>query len=119
MRKLVIILSVFTLIASSCGQSRNKQVSNMKNKIDTTETIKYFKDFGAKKYEPMRLYNEISIDETKNHRTYLKAFYKNGKLMMVEKYLDEELFFRFSYAYDGDKVIDTKIFYGEEKQNNE
>lgn len=91
----------------------------MENITDSAETIKYYKDFGAKRYEPMRLYNEISIDEIKNDRVYLKAFYKNGKLMIVEKYLDGNLFFRFSYTYDGDKVVDTKIFYGEQQQETE
>jgi len=108
MKKVIIILSVAALNASGCGQSINKQVSKMESITDSTETIRYYKDFGAKKYEPMTLYNEINIDETKNHRTYLKAFYRNGKLMIVEKYVDEELFFRFSYTYDGNELIDIK-----------
>jgi hypothetical protein len=82
---------------------------------DSAETIKYYQDFAIKHYEPMRLYNEISIDEIKNDRVYVKAFYKDGKLMVAEKYLDGKLHFRFSYTYDGDKVIDRKVSYGDDE----
>ena len=104
----IIIISLSFL--NNCAN--NKKVENtgiVKNK----ETIKYYRDFGAKHYEPMILYNEISINEIKNERVYLKAFYENGKLLIVEKYLDQKLFFRFVYTYDCDKLVNTETFYGE------
>lgn len=70
--------------------------------------IKYYEAFYGYNH-PIKLSDEIGFSEIKNKKTYLKATYKNTNLVEVEKYLNNELFFRYVYIYDKDKLIKVII----------
>lgn len=70
-------------------------------------TVRYYLGMTFPKYNhPAKLYDEINLDEVNNIRksketiSYYIGFYKDGKLVKFEKYINDNKVMDFAYEYD-------------------
>ena len=70
-------------------------------------TARYYLGMTFPKYNhPAKLYDEINLDEVNNIRksketiSYYIGFYKDGKLVKFEKYINDNKVMDFAYEYD-------------------
>lgn len=70
-------------------------------------TVRYYLGMTFPKYNhPAKLYDEINLDEVNNIRksketiSYYIGFYKDGKLIKFEKYINDNKVMDFAYEYD-------------------
>ena len=70
-------------------------------------TVRYYLGMTFPKYNhPVKLYDEINLDEVNNIRksketiSYYIGFYKDGKLVKFEKYINDNKVMDFVYEYD-------------------
>ena len=70
-------------------------------------TVRYYLGMTFPKYNhPVKLYDEINLDEVNNIRksketiSYYIGFYKDGKLVKFEKYINDNKVMGFTYEYD-------------------
>lgn len=101
MKKIFLLIQI--LFFSFCTQ---KSIS--------MEVVKYYESFSGYDH-PIKLNNEIDFNSLKDKNIYLKAIYINNKLEVVEKYINNNLFFR--YVYEKNKLIkiETTNINGEKK----
>ncbi|MCX8618676.1 hypothetical protein J3U42_09740 [Gilliamella sp. B2923] len=80
------------------------------------EEVKYYESFSGYDH-PIKLNNEIDLNSLKDKNNYLKAIYINNKLKVVEKYINNNLFFSYVYVYEKNKLIkiETTNINGEKK----
>lgn len=103
MKKIFLFIQV--LLFSFCTQ-----------KSLSMEEVKYYESFSGYDH-PIKLNNEIDNNSLKDKNIYLKAIYINNKLEVVEKYINNHLFFRYVYVYEKNKLIkiETTNINGEKK----
>ena len=70
-------------------------------------TVRYYLGMTFPKYNlPAKLYDEINLDKVDNIRksketiSYYIGFYKDGKLIKFEKYINDNKVMDFAYEYD-------------------
>lgn len=70
-------------------------------------TVRYYLGMTFPKYNhPAKLYDEINLDEVNNIRksketiSYYIGFYKDGKLVKFEKYINDNKIMDFAYEHD-------------------
>ena len=70
-------------------------------------TVRYYLGITFPKYNhPAKLYDEINLDKVDNIRksketiSYYIGFYKDGKLIKFEKYINDNKVMDFAYEYD-------------------
>lgn len=67
-------------------------------------SIKYYETFSGYNH-PLSLISEIRKEETIHKKAYYIGYFRNNKLMKVEKFLDNDLFFFYEYFYEKDKLV--------------
>jgi hypothetical protein len=77
------------------------------------ETIKYYESFYTYNH-PVKLSNEISINEVQTRDTYLKTTWKGDVLLKVEKKLRNKFFFSYEYFYNEKNELEKVIVTNEE-----
>ncbi|MEG0697701.1 hypothetical protein [Algoriella sp.] len=104
---------LITLLIFSCNKTeRNFQ---NKDKIDSKSPMvkKYYYGFGRYSH-PLYLYDEFEMKDSTNFKNaYYIGFYRDNRLIKIEKYLRQNFEFGFIYNYsengDLDKVINLPI----------
>ena len=101
MKKLLIgtILLLTGALKMSQQLTKNTQYNDL--------TIRYYLGMTFPKYNhPAKLYDEINLDKVDNIRksketiSYYIGFYKDGKLIKFEKYINDNKVMDFAYEYD-------------------
>lgn len=99
MLKLMCILNLFFML--SCKSS---------NEIE----VKYYETFSGYNH-PILLTSEINKEDTSRKKAYYIGYFKNNKLIKVEKFLDNNLFFTYEYFYKNDKLVKAVLINKEGK----
>lgn len=104
MKKLLI--GIIGTILLSIGALKMSQPFK-KNTQYNDLTVRYYLGMTFPKYNhPAKLYDEINLDEVNNIRksketiSYYIGFYKDGKLVKFEKYINDNKIMDFVYEYD-------------------
>ena len=101
MKKLLIgtILLLTGALKMSQQLTKNTQYNDL--------TVRYYLGMTFPKYNhPAKLYDEINLDKVDNIRksketiSYYIGFYKDGKLIKFEKYINDNKVMDFDYEYD-------------------
>ena len=101
MKKLLIgtILLLTGALKMSQQLTKNTQYNDL--------TVRYYLGMTFSKYNhPAKLYDEINLDKVDNIRksketiSYYIGFYKDGKLIKFEKYINDNKVMDFAYEYD-------------------
>lgn len=101
MKKLLIgtILLLIRTLKMSQPLKKNTQYNDL--------TVRYYLGMTMPKYNhPAKLYDEINLDKVDNIRksketiSYYIGFYKDGKLIKFEKYINDNKVMNFAYEYD-------------------
>ena len=101
MKKLLIgtILLLTGALKMSQQLTKNTQYNDL--------TVRYYLGMIFPKYNhPAKLYDEINLDKVDNIRksketiSYYIGFYKDGKLIKFEKYINDNKVMDFAYEYD-------------------
>ncbi len=94
-KAIILILIIFV----GCNNSNNDNL-----------TVKYYSSFAGYEH-PVKLTDELNENQIKDRRAYMIGTFVNGKLIKVEKILDNKSSFTYNYKYDKNgKISDVKIF---------
>ena len=104
MKKLLIGM-IETILLSTGALKMSQQLT--KNSQYNDLTVRYYLGMTFPKYNhPAKLYDEINLDKVDNIRksketiSYYIGFYKDGKLVKFEKYINDNKVMNFVYEYD-------------------
>lgn len=61
-------------------------------------------------FHPFRPASECDEAEAMAAPTYVRADYKNGQLVCLERFLDGKTFWRYEYSYEGRKAVHARVF---------
>ena len=107
---ILVALSIF-----SCNKTERNIQNNSVTKSGSKDLIvkKYYRGFG-KYSHPLDLYDEFEMKDSTNFKNaYYIGFYRDNRLIKIEKYLRQNFEFGFIYNYsengDLDKVINLPI----------
>ena len=107
---ILVALSIF-----SCNKTERNIQNNSVTKSGSKDLIvkKYYRGFG-KYSHPLDLYDEFEMKDSTNVRNaYYIGYYRDNRLVKIEKYLHENFEFGFIYNYnengDLEKVINLPI----------
>lgn len=81
---------IFFILFISCNKNNHQ-------KMDVT--IKYYSSFAGYEH-PVKLIDELNENQIKDRRVYMIGTFVNGKLIKVDKILDNETAFIYYYSYD-------------------
>ncbi|WP_128331440.1 hypothetical protein [Apibacter sp. HY039] len=76
--------------------------------VEMPKGTKYYESFSGYNH-PVQMINEISFHEVEHLQSYIKSTYKNQKLQVVEKYINNRLFFKYVYTYEKNKLIKVEL----------
>lgn len=79
-------------------------VSKMDRRPPPPYETKYYESFGGLNH-PWRPMGQCDEEEAKAAHTYVKADYKDGQLVRLERFLDGETFWLCEYTYQGRKLV--------------
>ena len=104
MKKLLIgMIGTILLLTGALKMSQQLTKNTQYNDL----TIRYYLGMTFPKYNhPAKLYDEINLDKVDNIRksketiSYYIGFYKDGKLIKFEKYINANKVMDFAYEYD-------------------
>ena len=104
MKKLLIgMIGTILLLIGALKMSQQLTKNTQYNDL----TIRYYLGMTFPKYNhPAKLYDEINLDKVDNIRksketiSYYIGFYKDGKLIKFEKYINDNKVMDFAYEYD-------------------
>ena len=104
MKKLLIgMIGTILLSTGALKMSQPLRKNNQYNDL----TVRYYLGMTFPKYNhPAKLYDEINLDKVDNIRksketiSYYIGFYKDGKLIKFEKYINANKVMDFAYEYD-------------------
>lgn len=83
-KAIILILIIFV----GCNNSNNDNL-----------TVKYYSSFAGYEH-PVKLTDELNENQIKDRRAYMIGTFVNGKLIKVEKILNNETVFIYYYSYD-------------------
>lgn len=86
--------------------------NNCKNSDEIV--VKYYETFSGYNH-PILLKSEIKNEETIHKKAYYIGYFKNNKLIKVEKFLDNNLFFTYEYFYKNDQLVEAILINKEGK----
>ena len=104
MKKLLIgLIGTILLLTGALKMSQPLKKNTQYNDL----TVRYYLGMTFPKYNhPAKLYDEINLDKVDNIRksketiSYYIGFYKDGKLIKFEKYINDNKVMDFAYEYD-------------------
>ena len=104
MKKLLIgMIGTILLLTGALKMSQQLTKNSQYNDL----TVRYYLGMTFPKYNhPAKLYDEINLDKVDNIRksketiSYYIGFYKDGKLIKFEKYINANKVMDFAYEYD-------------------
>ena len=104
MKKLLIgMIGTILLLTGALKMSQQLTKNTQYNDL----TVRYYLGMTFSKYNhPAKLYDEINLDKVDNIRksketiSYYIGFYKDGKLIKFEKYINDNKVMDFAYEYD-------------------
>ena len=104
MKKLLIgMIGTILLLTGALKMSQPLKKNTQYNDL----TVRYYLGMTFPKYNhPAKLYDEINLDKVDNIRksketiSYYIGFYKDGKLIKFEKYINDNKVMDFAYEYD-------------------
>ena len=104
MKKLLIgLIGTILLLTGALKMSQQLTKNTQYNDL----TVRYYLGMTFPKYNhPAKLYDEINLDKVDNIRksketiSYYIGFYKDGKLIKFEKYINDNKVMEFAYEYD-------------------
>ena len=104
MKKLLIgLIGTILLLTGALKMSQQLTKNTQYNDL----TVRYYLGMTFPKYNhPAKLYDEIDLDKVDNIRksketiSYYIGFYKDGKLVKFEKYINDNKVMDFVYEYD-------------------
>ena len=104
MKKLLIgLIGTILLLTGALKMSQPLTKNTQYNDL----TVRYYLGMTFPKYNhPAKLYDEINLDKVDNIRksketiSYYIGFYKDGKLIKFEKYINDNKVMDFAYEYD-------------------
>ena len=104
MKKLLIgLIGTILLLTGALKMSQQLTKNTQYNDL----TVRYYLGMTFPKYNhPAKLYDEINLDKVDNIRksketiSYYIGFYKDGKLIKFEKYINDNKVMDFAYEYD-------------------
>ena len=104
MKKLLIgLIGTILLLIGALKMSQQLTKNTQYNDL----TVRYYLGMTFPKYNhPAKLYDEINLDKVDNIRksketiSYYIGFYKDGKLIKFEKYINDNKVMDFAYEYD-------------------
>ena len=104
MKKLLIgMIGTILLLTGALKMSQQLTKNTQYNDL----TVRYYLGMTFPKYNhPAKLYDEINLDKVDNIRksketkSYYIGFYKDGKLIKFEKYINDNKVMDFAYEYD-------------------
>ena len=104
MKKLLIgMIGTILLLTGALKMSQQLTKNTQYNDL----TIRYYLGMTFPKYNhPAKLYDEINLDKVDNIRKsketifYYTGFYKDGKLIKFEKFINDNKVMDFAYEYD-------------------
>ena len=104
MKKLLIgMIGTILLLTGALKMSQQLTKNTQYNDL----TVRYYLGMIFPKYNhPAKLYDEINLDKVDNIRksketiSYYIGFYKDGKLIKFEKYINDNKVMDFAYEYD-------------------
>ena len=104
MKKLLIgLIGTILLLTGALKMSQQLTKNTQYNDL----TVRYYLGMTFPKYNhPAKLYDEINLDKVDNIRksketiSYYIGFYKDGKLIKFEKYINANKVMDFAYEYD-------------------
>ena len=104
MKKLLIgLIGTILLLTGALKMSQQLTKNTQYNDL----TVRYYLGMTFPKYNhPAKLYDEINLDKVDNIRksketiSYYTGFYKDGKLIKFEKFINDNKVMDFAYEYD-------------------
>ena len=104
MKKLLIgLIGTILLLTGALKMSQPLKKNTQYNDL----TVRYYLGITFPKYtHPAKLYDEINLDKVDNIRksketiSYYTGFYKDGKLVKFEKFINDNKVMDFAYEYD-------------------
>ena len=102
-KSLVGLIGTILLLTGALKMSQQLTRNTQYNDL----TVRYYLGMTFPKYNhPAKLYDEINLDKVDNIRksketiSYYTGFYKDGKLIKFEKYINANKVMDFAYEYD-------------------